>query len=68
MTNKEVYIKSKIIEYPNEVCSTCEDEPEYCFECDKDLSGDKYFYCDHFGQHLCVSCYKKLKQNLKEKE
>ena len=61
------YKKSKTIEDTNYVCSTCDDEPEYCYECEESLEDDKHYYCDGFGEHLCPQCYNKIKKKKKNR-
>lgn len=59
MNIKTKYTKSKEINLETCGCSNCEDEVDYCFECGKSLE-NKEFYCDGFGEHICIKCYKKL--------
>jgi len=59
MESKEEYKESKVIEDTHYVCAICDDEPEYCHECDKSFNTKSKFYCDNFGEHLCLRCYNK---------
>jgi hypothetical protein len=54
--------KAKSIIVETEGCSICDDEVDFCFECDCDLDLDE-FYCDGFGEHYCKKC--KLKRGMK---
>ena len=49
-------------------CNKCEDDVEYCHECDRSIEDDVMFFCNGYGEHLCEKCFSKLKKQIKEQK